>query len=153
MSYLLLYSAGVSTVSHSVTWSYKFVASYSPHTSHFVLRAFRRSRVLYCPYSVLATFCTAHSGSPCLACSSPSVHHTYHTTHASLPQVQEAQAEREAAHKDRNLARKLTPMERRDKKVQKLFQSASEAGTTYVTVYKVNTLANPQYKFKVELNA
>lgn len=89
----------------------------------------------------------------------------------------------QAAHEDRNLARKLTPAERRDKKLRKLFGVAAvEAGVTEVagagkkggaaaaaaasgaaaaaagvdlvcSVYRVGRLTDPQHRFKVDANA
>ncbi|GFR42882.1 hypothetical protein Agub_g3874 [Astrephomene gubernaculifera] len=48
-------------------------------------------------------------------------------------EVRKQMAERQAAHDDRNLARMLTPAERRDKKLRKLFGSAAvEAGVAEV---------------------
>jgi U4/U6 small nuclear ribonucleoprotein PRP3 len=46
--------------------------------------------------------------------------------------VREAQQEREAAHADRNLARKLTTSERKEKKLRKLFDDS--AAETHVQV-------------------
>ncbi|KAK9132211.1 hypothetical protein Scep_011739 [Stephania cephalantha] len=52
-------------------------------------------------------------------------------------EIRTAAAEREQAHVDRNIARKLTPAERQ----------------TFVCVYKVNDLSHPQTRFKVDVNA
>eukprot|EP00198_Chlamydomonas_reinhardtii_P007411 XP_001696748.1 predicted protein [Chlamydomonas reinhardtii] len=98
-------------------------------------------------------------------------------------EVRKQMAERQAAHEDRNLARKLTPAERRDKKLRKLFGVAAvEAGVTEVagagkkggaaaaaaasgaaaaaagvdlvcSVYRVGRLTDPQHRFKVDANA
>ena len=71
-------------------------------------------------------------------------------------QVREAQAEREAAHVDRNLARKLMPAEKREKKERKLFEDGllgQGGGETVVAVFKVGSLAHPQTRFKVDVNA
>lgn len=63
-------------------------------------------------------------------------------------------SERQQAHDDRNLARMLTPAERRDKKVKKLFDSGPEASLTSQTcVYRVEDLSHGQHKFKVDVNA
>lgn len=70
-------------------------------------------------------------------------------------------SERQTAHEDRNLARMLTPAERRDKKLKKLFEgdgmgSSSGAATTNSTlcaVYRVESLAHGQHRFKVDVNA
>ncbi|KAG2437008.1 hypothetical protein HYH02_011440 [Chlamydomonas schloesseri] len=98
-------------------------------------------------------------------------------------EVRKQMAERQAAHEDRNLARKLTPAERADKKLRKLFGAAAvEAGVTEVagagkkggaaaaaaasgaaaaaagvdlvcSVYRVGRLTDPQHRFKVDVNA
>lgn len=60
-------------------------------------------------------------------------------------------AERQAAHDDRNLARKLLPTERREKKLHKLFDDNGIDVIT--TVYKVTRLSNKQHRFKVDINA
>lgn len=63
-----------------------------------------------------------------------------------------AAAEREQAHIDRNIARKLTPAERREKKERKLFDDSNSL-ETFVSVYKINDLSHPQARFKVDVNA
>ncbi|GLC37090.1 U4/U6-U5 snRNP complex subunit prp3 [Pleodorina starrii] len=98
-------------------------------------------------------------------------------------EVRKQMAERQAAHDDRNLARKLTPAERRDKKLRKLFgATAVESGAADVgargpgakrgaaaaaasaaavaagvdvicSVYRVGRLTDPQHRFKVDANA
>ncbi|RHY27442.1 hypothetical protein DYB32_006770 [Aphanomyces invadans] len=60
-------------------------------------------------------------------------------------------AQRELNHEMRNLARKLTPEERREKTLAKLKKDA--AGDICVAVFKVPTLEHPQHKFKVDVNA
>lgn len=67
-------------------------------------------------------------------------------------EIRAAAAEREQAHVDRNIARKLTPAERREKKEKKLFDD-SNALETLVSVYKINKLSHPQTRFKVDVNA
>lgn len=67
-------------------------------------------------------------------------------------EIRSAAAEREQAHTDRNLARKLTPAERREKKEKKLFDDPSTL-ETIVSVYRVNDLSHPQTRFKVDVNA
>ncbi|XP_058204709.1 protein RDM16 isoform X1 [Rhododendron vialii] len=67
-------------------------------------------------------------------------------------EIRSAAAEREQAHIDRNIARKLTPDERREKKERKLFDDPNTA-ETIVSVYKVNSLSHPQTRFKVDVNA
>ncbi|KAI5075973.1 hypothetical protein GOP47_0008038 [Adiantum capillus-veneris] len=67
-------------------------------------------------------------------------------------EIRSAAAEREQAHTDRNLARKLTPAERRKKKERKLFDDPNTL-ETIVSVYKVNDLSHPQTRFKVDVNA
>ncbi|KAK2078229.1 hypothetical protein QBZ16_004098 [Prototheca wickerhamii] len=61
--------------------------------------------------------------------------------------------ETEAAHEDRNLARKLTPAEAKEKKLRKLLADESGDPTTPVSIYKVGALARPQLRFKVSINA
>lgn len=72
-------------------------------------------------------------------------------------EVRRQMAERAAAHEDRNLARQLTPAERREKKLKKLLDPAPGSGAgaevTHVAVYKVGDLSSPQLRFKVEVNA
>uniref|UniRef100_A0A7N0UES0 Uncharacterized protein n=1 Tax=Kalanchoe fedtschenkoi TaxID=63787 RepID=A0A7N0UES0_KALFE len=67
-------------------------------------------------------------------------------------EIRSAAAEREQAHVDRNIARKLTPAERREKKERKLFDDPNTV-ETLVSVYKIIDLSRPQMKFKVEVNA
>ncbi|XP_059297441.1 protein RDM16 isoform X2 [Lycium ferocissimum] len=68
-------------------------------------------------------------------------------------EIRSAAAEREQAHVDRNIARKLTPDERREKKERKLFDDPNIATETIVSVYKINDLSHPQTRFKVDVNA
>ncbi|GAB2286753.1 Protein rdm16 [Dionaea muscipula] len=67
-------------------------------------------------------------------------------------EIRSAAAEREQAHVDRNIARKLTPAERREKKERKLFDDPNTL-ETIVSIYKVNDLSHPQNRFKVDVNA
>ncbi|KAF9590789.1 hypothetical protein IFM89_038381 [Coptis chinensis] len=67
-------------------------------------------------------------------------------------EIRTAAAEREQAHVDRNIARKLTPAERREKKERKLFEDPNTL-ETIVSVYKINDLSHPQTRFKVDVNA
>ncbi|CAK9176550.1 unnamed protein product [Ilex paraguariensis] len=67
-------------------------------------------------------------------------------------EVRSAAAEREQAHVDRNIARKLTPAERREKKERKLFDDPNTL-ETIVSVYKINDLSHPQSRFKIDVNA
>ncbi|KAK2979306.1 hypothetical protein RJ640_013270 [Escallonia rubra] len=67
-------------------------------------------------------------------------------------EIRSAAAEREQAHVDRNIARKLTPSEKREKKERKLFDDPNTVETV-VSVYKVNDLSHPQTRFKVDVNA
>ncbi|XP_042433515.1 protein RDM16-like isoform X1 [Zingiber officinale] len=67
-------------------------------------------------------------------------------------EIRSAAAEREQAHVDRNIARKLTPAERREKKEKKLFEDPSSL-ETFVSVYKMKDLSHPQTRFKVDVNA
>ena len=68
--------------------------------------------------------------------------------------VREEMEERQQAHDDRNLARKLTPAERREKKIRKLLRDAtSEAGEVFTHVYRIENMRNVKNKFKVDINA
>ncbi|KAI3964324.1 hypothetical protein MKW92_015188 [Papaver armeniacum] len=61
-------------------------------------------------------------------------------------------AERVQAHIDRNIARKLTPAERREKKVKKVFDDPNKL-EKIVSVYKISDLSHPQNQYKVNVNA
>ncbi|CAH0489532.1 unnamed protein product [Peronospora farinosa] len=65
--------------------------------------------------------------------------------------VREQIAQREKNHEMRNLARKLTPEERREKKLRKIKKDA--AGDIHVVLFKVPDLSNPQHRFKIDVNA
>uniref|UniRef100_M4B1E1 Uncharacterized protein n=1 Tax=Hyaloperonospora arabidopsidis (strain Emoy2) TaxID=559515 RepID=M4B1E1_HYAAE len=65
--------------------------------------------------------------------------------------VREQIAQREKNHEMRNLARKLTPEERREKRLRKIKDDA--AGDIHVALFKVPDLSNPQHRFKVDVNA
>ncbi|OAY78986.1 U4/U6 small nuclear ribonucleoprotein Prp3 [Ananas comosus] len=67
-------------------------------------------------------------------------------------EIRSAAAEREQAHVDRNIARKLTPAERREKKERKLFDDPNSL-ETLVSVYRIRDLSHPQTRFKVDVNA
>ncbi|MBA0749975.1 hypothetical protein Gogos_003846, partial [Gossypium gossypioides] len=67
-------------------------------------------------------------------------------------EIRSAAAEREQAHVDRNIARKLTPAERREKKERKLFDDPNTV-ETIVSVYRINDLSHPKTSFKVDVNA
>ncbi|KAL6600333.1 hypothetical protein ACP70R_045133 [Stipagrostis hirtigluma subsp. patula] len=67
-------------------------------------------------------------------------------------EIRTAAAEREQAHVDRNIARKLTPSERREKKERKLFDDPNTV-ETIVCVYRIRDLSHPQTRFKVDVNA
>ncbi|OQR84733.1 U4/U6 small nuclear ribonucleoprotein Prp3 [Achlya hypogyna] len=60
-------------------------------------------------------------------------------------------AQREQNHEMRNLARKLTPEERREKTLRKL--KADAAGDIHVAIFRAPDLSHPQHKFKVDVNA
>jgi len=69
-------------------------------------------------------------------------------------EVRRQMAERTAAHDDRNLARKLLPSEKREKKLKKLFDDgAADGGATHVAVYRVDRLTDGSQRFKVDVNA
>ena len=54
-------------------------------------------------------------------------------------------------HEKANVERKLTPEERKAKKLRKLKEDLSCG--VHVTVYRVRDLSNPAIKFKVDMNA
>ena len=66
-------------------------------------------------------------------------------------EIRTAVGEREHAHTHRNLARKLTPTERRKEKERKLFDDPNTL-ETIVSVYKVNDLCHVQTRFKVDVH-
>lgn len=72
-------------------------------------------------------------------------------------EVSKQMADRRAAHDDRNLARMLTPAERREKKLKKLLDFAPGTDMTQqeikIAVYKIGDLSKPQHRFKVQMNA
>lgn len=68
-------------------------------------------------------------------------------------QVRQQMEDRAQAHEDRNLARKLTPAEKKEKKLKKLVGEANEGDAPQVAVYKVMDLSNRQHQFKVRVNA
>ena len=57
------------------------------------------------------------------------------------------------AHDDRNMARMLTPSERKAKKEKKLLGAAQEGEAAQVSVFCIRDLSSPQNKFKVRVNA
>ncbi|XP_045815219.1 protein RDM16-like isoform X1 [Trifolium pratense] len=67
-------------------------------------------------------------------------------------EVRNAAAEREQAHIDRNIARKLTPAERSEKKERKLFGDPNTLDTL-VLLYRINDLSHPKARFRVDVNA
>lgn len=67
-------------------------------------------------------------------------------------EVREQMAEREQAHLDRNLARMLTPAERKEKKMRKLI-GGDAAGEVHMHVYRIEDMSNTKNKFKVDINA
>ncbi|XP_019435190.1 PREDICTED: U4/U6 small nuclear ribonucleoprotein Prp3-like isoform X2 [Lupinus angustifolius] len=67
-------------------------------------------------------------------------------------EIRSAAAEREQAHIDRNIARKLTPAELREKKEKKLFDDPSTL-ETLVSLYRINDLSHPKARFRVDVNA
>jgi U4/U6 small nuclear ribonucleoprotein PRP3 len=62
-------------------------------------------------------------------------------------------AERQAAHEDRNAARQLTPQERREKAMRKMFEESHGASDTLCCVYRVERLDSRLNEYKVLLNA
>lgn len=72
-------------------------------------------------------------------------------------EVSKQMADRRAAHDDRNLARMLTPAERREKKLKKLLDFVPGTDMTQqeikIALYKIGNLSKPQHRFKVQINA
>ncbi|MCI39523.1 U4/U6 small nuclear ribonucleoprotein Prp3-like, partial [Trifolium medium] len=68
-------------------------------------------------------------------------------------EVRNAAAECEQAHMDRNIARKLTPAEWREKKKRKLFDDPNTLDIIIVSLYRINDLSNPDARSKVDRNA
>jgi U4/U6 small nuclear ribonucleoprotein PRP3 len=60
---------------------------------------------------------------------------------------------RELKHEMDNLARKLTPAQRREKKIRKLQEAASRAREAHVAVFCVSDLNDPRLRFKIDMNA
>ena len=67
-------------------------------------------------------------------------------------EVRRQMAERLQSHADHNEAMKLTPAERREKKLKKMF-NPSEGGEVHVAVYRVGNLVNRRNQYKVRTNA
>ena len=57
------------------------------------------------------------------------------------------------AHDDRNMARQLTPVEKKERKTRKLLGAAAEGEACPVTLYRISSLASAQHRFKVRVNA
>lgn len=68
-------------------------------------------------------------------------------------EVRKQMAERSEAHADRNLARKLLPAEKTEKKLRKLFADSTGAVETVCCVYRVERMDNRQNMYKVTVNA
>ena len=72
-------------------------------------------------------------------------------------EVRAQMAERAEAHEDRNLARALTPAERKEKKLRKMFEDSQTklggVNETHVRVYRIESLSNPKHRFRVDVNA
>jgi len=60
---------------------------------------------------------------------------------------------RELKHEMDNLARKLTPAQRREKKITKVKVAAEQARETHVAVFSVSDLQSPKLRFKIDMNA
>ncbi|KAL5711091.1 hypothetical protein ACHQM5_021583 [Ranunculus cassubicifolius] len=67
-------------------------------------------------------------------------------------EIRAAAEEREQAHIDRNIARKRTPGEKKEKAERKLFEDRNNL-ETIVSVYKINDLSHPNTRSKVVKNA
>eukprot|EP00873_Tetraselmis_striata_P039343 jgi/Tetstr1/459607/TSEL_004970.t1 len=68
-------------------------------------------------------------------------------------EVRAQMEERQMAHDDRNLSRKLTPAERKEKKIKKLFGDPDAVTGTQVCVFRVEDLTFKQHIYKVDINA
>jgi len=66
-------------------------------------------------------------------------------------QVREEMAQRQRNHDLRNAERKLTPEERRQKKLKKYADEISVE--TQVALFRVEDFSNPQHRYKVDINA
>lgn len=66
-------------------------------------------------------------------------------------QVREEMAQRQKNHDLRNAERKLTPEERRQKKLKKYADEVSIE--TQVALFRVEDFSNPQHRYKVDINA
>merc|ERR1711959_84905 len=66
-------------------------------------------------------------------------------------QVREEMAQRQRNHDLRNAERKLTPEERRQKRLKKFADDISVE--TQVALYKVEDFSNLQHRYKVDINA
>lgn len=67
--------------------------------------------------------------------------------------VMEQVQARATNHEMRNLARKLTPQERKDKQRAKLAEDTSSGQGVTVAVFRVKDLSHPRHQFKVDMNA
>ena len=54
-------------------------------------------------------------------------------------------------HEMRNLAAKLTPAERKEKRMRKLQEDTSRQ--VHIAVFRLNDFSNPKHRFKVDVNA
>jgi U4/U6 small nuclear ribonucleoprotein PRP3 len=75
--------------------------------------------------------------------------HIENPTHTER-EIRKNTAERQRAHDDRNLARKLTPLEFKEKKRKKLFKNEE---LIHVSIYRITCFKHPQNRYKVEVNA
>eukprot|EP01098_Paradermamoeba_levis_P000751 TRINITY_DN1087_c0_g1_i1.p1 TRINITY_DN1087_c0_g1~~TRINITY_DN1087_c0_g1_i1.p1 ORF type:complete len:475 (+),score=168.83 TRINITY_DN1087_c0_g1_i1:153-1427(+) len=66
-------------------------------------------------------------------------------------EVRRQMAQRIANHEQRNQERKLTPEERKAKKMKKLFEDASKQ--IAVALFRVEDLSNGKFRYKVDVNA
>jgi U4/U6 small nuclear ribonucleoprotein PRP3 len=66
-------------------------------------------------------------------------------------QVRQQMAQRQTNHDMRNLARMLTPEERKEKRRRKLMEDTSKE--VQVAVFRVTNVDHPQHRFKIDVNA
>merc|ERR1712187_200688 len=65
-------------------------------------------------------------------------------------EIRRQMIERQQAHDNRNLSRKLTILESKEKKDRKLFDSGQ---TTQVSLYRITLKEHPQNRYKLDINA
>jgi U4/U6 small nuclear ribonucleoprotein PRP3 len=59
--------------------------------------------------------------------------------------------QRELNHEMRNISAKLTPAERKEKRVKKLQEDTTRQ--VHVAAFRINDFSDPKHRFKVDVNA